>query len=63
MISPQDLNYSRSINKGMTSFGLDQPISADGTFAGQGAFGNMPGVIEGDVRKTAGLPFGIGSMI
>jgi len=63
MISPQDLNYSRSINKGMTSFGLDQPIGADYKFVGEGAFGNMPGVIEGDVRKTAGLPFGIGSMI
>ena len=67
MMSPQDLNYSRSYNDvikageqnaaGMTSFGLP--------FEGQesGAFGNMPGAIEGDVRRTSGLPFGIGALI
>tara|TARA_R110002012_G_scaffold1894_5_gene9136 strand:- start:1067 stop:2395 length:1329 start_codon:yes stop_codon:yes gene_type:complete len=55
MMNPPTGNYSRSIGDTI-NFGLD-------VLPGQGQYGNMPGVIEGDVRKTAGLPFGIGSMI
>jgi len=63
MMLPANLNYSRSINDGITSFGLSQPLDAEGDFAGSGAFGNMPGAPTQDVRKTIGLPFGVGSLI
>ena len=55
--------FTRSYSDGMTSFGLDQPINPDGTFAGQGAFGEMPVVPQLDERLTSKIPLGIGSMI
>ena len=55
--------FTRSINNGITSFGLDQPINPDGTFAGEGAFGEMPVVPQLDERLMGKIPLGIGSMI
>jgi len=56
-------DFTRSLNKGITSFGLDQPINPDGTFAGQGAFGEMPVVPQLDERLLSKIPLGIGSMV
>jgi len=55
MVTPPTGNYSRSIAH-TKNFGLD-------VLPGQGQYGEMPGVIEGDERRTGGLPLGIGSMI
>ena len=55
MITPPTGNYSRSIAH-TKDFGLD-------VLPGAGQYGQMPGVIEGDVRRTSGIPLGIGSMI
>ena len=48
MLSPQDLNFGRN------EFNEDT-LSYDRT--------NMPGVLQPDVRKTSGIPLGIGAMI
>jgi hypothetical protein len=48
MLSPQDLNFGRDEFNQNT-------LSYDRT--------NMPGVLQPDVRKTSGIPLGIGAMI
>jgi len=55
MTTPPTGNYSRSLAD-TTNFGLDVLQDA-------GQYGKMPGVIEGDVRRTSGIPLGVGSMI
>ena len=55
MVTPPTGKYSRSIAH-TKNFGLD-------VLPGQGQYGEMPGVIEGDVRRTSGIPLGVGSMI
>ena len=55
MVSPPSGNFSRSLAH-TQGFGLD-------ALAGSGQYGNMPGVIEGDERSVAQLPWGMGAII
>jgi len=55
MMNPVNTKFSRSIAD-TRNFGLD-------VLPGAGQYGYMPGIVEGDVRRTSGIPFGISSLI
>ena len=55
MMTPVNTNFSRSMAD-TQNFGLDVQ-------QGAGQYGYMPGIVEGDMRKTSGIPFGISSLI